>query len=345
MTDHMKKYEGLAEFGDLVEYIRDGPNYMRGIPTNSDDIFMATIYFTALMASATQKLLRNPNIIYFIQDYEPIFSPQNSDYIEALESYRVPHFAIYSTPFLEAYFKANKFGTYQGLESTGKLRSYSSMPAIKPFTVEEEKSKDNLRKNGKRRLVMYARPHAPRNAFELSVLALSEAVGQKVLDPKIWEFIGLGATGTDKVCNLGNVIDACLVMAKNVPEPEYKKMLSTADIGISLMISPHPSLPPFDFAAAGIVTVTNSFLTKTIQSFEFISSNIIVVDPSLHGIIDGIKIALSKIDDFEARRQGAKLNWPTAWEDERCYGRNLYSKIKEWMSIDTIAPFSNFQVI
>ena len=92
----MKKYDGLAEFGDLIPYIRNGQRHS-GIKTNPDDIFMATIYFTAHMASATQKFLNNPNIIYFIQDYEPIFFPQNSDWVEAMESYDVPHFAIYST--------------------------------------------------------------------------------------------------------------------------------------------------------------------------------------------------------------------------------------------------------
>ena len=328
MVTHMKKYDGLGEFGDLVPYIRDGQHQLE-IRTNPDDIFMATIYFTALMASATQKLLNYPYIIYFIQDFEPIFFPKNSDFIEAMESYDVPHFAIYSTTILRDYFEATKQGTYQWSKRQGDFRSYASMPAIKPFG---EVVLTPHKPGKKRRLVMYARPHAPRNAFELSVSALSEAIRQDILNPDEWEFIGLGATGSNAICGLGGKPNACLVMAKNMPEPQYKAMLMGADIGISLMISPHPSLPPFDFAAAGCVTVTNSFETKTQESFDKVSKNIIAAKPSLVGIVHGIKLAVSRINDLPSRLEGAKLQWSTRWDDDGCYGDPLFKgKIRKWM--------------
>ena len=34
------------------------------------------------------------------------------------------------------------------------------------------------------------------------------------------------------------------------------------------MISPHHSLPPFDFAAAGLISAKNSYETKTNDMFE-----------------------------------------------------------------------------
>lgn len=48
----------------------------------------------------------------------------------------------------------------------------------------------------------------------------------------------------------------------NIPEPEYQNLIKNADLGLSLMISPHPSLAPYDFGACGIITITNEFLTK-----------------------------------------------------------------------------------
>ena len=58
-----------------------------------------------------------------------------------------------------------------------------------------------------------------------------------------------------------------------------------ADIGLALMISPHPSLAPLDFAAAGMVVVTNSFETKNQKSFDQISHNFVVTEPSLYDIV------------------------------------------------------------
>jgi hypothetical protein len=130
LATHLKKYEGLEDFGEHVEHAWDA--LTTPLNTNSRDLFMATIYFTASIASATQKLLKNPNIIYFIQDYECIFFPHDSDLIEAAETYDVPHFAIFSTEFLREYFRVKKFGVYRQNQSIGDARSFASLPAIKP---------------------------------------------------------------------------------------------------------------------------------------------------------------------------------------------------------------------
>jgi hypothetical protein len=42
----------------------------------------------------------------------------------------------------------------------------------------------------------------------------------------------------------------------------YAKVLRKSDIGVSLILSPHPSSPPLETAAAGLVTITNRFANK-----------------------------------------------------------------------------------
>jgi hypothetical protein len=130
LATHLKKYEGLEDFGEHVEHVWNAITTL--INTNSRDIFMGTVYYTASVASATQKLLKNPNIIYFIQDYECIFFPHDSDLIEVAETYDAPHFAIFSTEFLREYFRVKKLGVYRENQSVGDERSFASMPAIKP---------------------------------------------------------------------------------------------------------------------------------------------------------------------------------------------------------------------
>ena len=133
LATHLKKYEGLEDFGEHVEHAWP---VIAPIKTNSRDLFMGTVYFTASVASATQKLLKNPNIIYFIQDYECIFFPHDSDLIEVAETYDVPHFAIFSTEFLREYFRVKKLGVYRQSQSLGDERSFASMPAVKPVSIE-----------------------------------------------------------------------------------------------------------------------------------------------------------------------------------------------------------------
>eukprot|EP01038_Epipyxis_sp_PR26KG_P010463 gene10463-14054_t len=89
---------------------------------------------------------------------------------------------------------------------------------------------------------------------------------------------------------------------KNVPQSEYKEVLVGAAIGLSLMISPHPSLPPFDFAAAGGCVVVN----------------IIAAKPSLQGIVNGLKLTITRVNDLSARQNGTILHhWSTTWDDDR----------------------------
>jgi len=56
---------------------------------------------------------------------------------------------------------------------------------------------------------------------------------------------------------------------------EYSSYLRTASVGISLMLSPHPSYPPLEMAESGIVTITNSCFGKKLGR---VADNIISLD-------------------------------------------------------------------
>ncbi len=245
MLGLLKKYQGLENFGHYVSthvwHATSLTSSQTDILTNSKDVFMATTFDSALIASATQKLLKkNPNIIYFIQDIEGIFFSYGSYTIEVAETYDVPHFAIFSTEFLREYFRVKKLGVYKGSQSEGDERSFASMPAIKPFLLNRERTSETPRK---RRLIVYAREGTPRNAFELSISAVSECIRLNLLDPLKWEFLGVGGHNSKPICWLNNRKDLCIKMVKNVPEPENKRILADADIGLSLMISRCSSFP------------------------------------------------------------------------------------------------------
>ncbi len=59
-----------------------------------------------------------------------------------------------------------------------------------------------------------------------------------------------------------------------IPWSDYPQFLSTVDVGLSLMLSPHPSYPPLEMAAAGARVVTNKFADKDLG----------MLTPSIHSV-------------------------------------------------------------
>ena len=52
-------------------------------------------------------------------------------------------------------------------------------------------------------------------------------------------------------------------------------ILSESSIGLSLMVSPHPSFPPLEMVHFGIMTITNRFANKDLSLFH---DNFISID-------------------------------------------------------------------
>ena len=91
-------------------------------------------------------------------------------------------------------------------------------------------------------------------------------------------------------------------------------MLASHDIGLALMYAPHPSLVPIEMASAGLLTVTNSYETKTAASMAAISDNLITAEPDPKSIAEALAAAADRAGDFEARAAGARIDWPSDWD-------------------------------
>ena len=104
---------------------------------------------------------------------------------------------------------------------------------------------------------------------------------------------------------------SCRVSAR----PDYGEMLGGYDVGLSLMYTPHPSLVPIEMASAGMLTVTNTFETKTAERLTAISANLIPAEPSIEGVVGGLAVAVGRVDDHAARIRGAAVDWSDDWEE------------------------------
>jgi hypothetical protein len=193
----------------------------------------------------------------------------------------------------------------------------------------EPPTADELAGRKTRRLLFYARPepHAARNMFELGMLALERAVLAGTLTG--WDLYGIGTVNTQERLTLGH--GPSLELLPRHDQSSYAELLRAHDVGLSLMYTPHPSLVPIEMAAAGMVTVTNSFENKTPDVMAAISTNLITVEPTVDAVAAGLRRATEAVQDFGARARGARVRWSTDWRDS--LDDRLIARVEELLEL------------
>jgi hypothetical protein len=307
--EQIEAYSGLKGAMSRVEvaFARDGAE---PIAVSPSDRFVATTWWTAYHARDAIGVTGRPRFLYLIQEFEPFTFVMGSWAAIAMETYDFPHAALFSTELLRKYFATHGYGVFRDGAETGNRDSIAFQNAITRVTAP---TATDLADRDSRRLLFYARsePHAKRNMFELGLIALSRAIEAGAFEDE-WEYLGIGSvSGRGRVALAGG---AQLEILSRRDQADYGAMLASHDIGLSLMLTPHPSLVPIEMASAGMLTVTNTFDTKTADDLTAISENLVPVRPSIEGVAAGLRQAVERIDDHAARLRGAGVNWSDDWE-------------------------------
>lgn len=305
----VEAYAGLGGLFEQVEVAfardRDAP-----VEVSPDDAFIATTWWTAHIARAALGSVRRSRFLYLIQEYEPFTFPMGSWSAMAASTYGFPHVAMFSTEYLREFFAAHGYGVYADGPEQGAQRSLSFQNAI---TAVPRPTVEELGARRARQLLFYARPeaHGARNMFELGVLAIAGAVDAGILDAE-WELHGIGSVeGRDRIgVAPGRYVD---VLPKRA-QAGYADLLRDHDVGLALMSTPHPSLVPLEMASAGMLTVTNTFETKTRERMSALAGNLLAVPPTLDGVIEGLAEAVGRVDDLDSRVTGSELDWSRDWD-------------------------------
>jgi len=231
-----------------------GDRQARTLPVRPGDRFMATAWWTAVSARAIQnwqvanyKMLQPAKYLYLIQDYEPGFYPWSSRYALAEASYHdTDRFvAIFNTNLLKNFF------LQQGYEFS---QVHAFEPVLHPILRQQRELLQSVPKQP--RLLVYGRPGVARNAFELTIMGLRAWVAQG--GGAGWSFVSAGEQ--HPVVELGNGCQ--LLPLGKLSLEQYASELSHAAVGLSLMISPHPSYPPLEMVAFGLQVVSNRYGPK-----------------------------------------------------------------------------------
>jgi hypothetical protein len=305
----IQDYAGLSRLFELVEvaFGRESP----GLEVSRRDRFLATTWWTAHIAADALRTVGGERFGYLIQEYEPFTFPMGTWAALADESYRHPHFALFSSQLLRDFFRLRGLGVYApGLEA-GDALSGAFQNAI---TAVDPPGLDELAARRTRRLLLYARPeeHAARNLFELALLALVRAREAGALRDG-WELHGIGTVSGRRALALADGLS--LELLPRLDQAGYGAALRAHDLGLALMYTPHPSLVPLEMAAAGMLTVTNSFENKTAEALSAISANLIVAEPSVEAVAAALVQAVADVDDHRRRIDGSRVAWSRSWEE------------------------------
>ena len=230
------------------------------IPVSSHDIFVATGWWTAYVISDVYKWqsktyhAENP-LIYIIQDYEPGFYPWSSRYVLADSTYclDIPTYAVFNSELLKNHFDLNGYKFEKSWTFSPILNN-----KIKKFLPEDGTIIDK-----KKQILIYGRPSVERNAFSLIVYALN-SWSEQFAGANEWEILSAGEKHEDIKLSNGCVIHSVGKLTLD----EYSKMLMSSYVGISLMVSPHPSYPPLEMSTFGIKTITNCYGNKDLSNFS-----------------------------------------------------------------------------
>ena len=258
--------------------------------------------------------------VFMIQEYEPYFVAHGSYYALSHAAYDLHLYGVFSTELLREFFRKNRFGIYRHGPNAGDERSIAFHNAILKFDITEARLRQRQQQassnagSTKRKFLFYCRPeaHAQRNMFELGILALRRAISHGTINPRHWEFYGIGTVGDPFVVPLPG--GAELSALPKMSLEEYASYLPDFDLGMSLMYTPHPSLVPLEMTSAGLIAVTNTYANKTADALRHISSNFEVGAATIEDLADALARAAARVDDFAGRGAGSRVNWPTSWD-------------------------------
>lgn len=258
---------------DLNEYLaRPGEQRatMEAVPDSGPlachdrEVFLCTYWPSVLLWEAYERVMAGQGrsaapFYYFIQDFEPGFYPFGAKYARSLATYGHGErcLAVFNSASLAEHFRGLGFRF-----RTEHVLKPSLNPGLRAYL--EERGWNLPPKPADRTVILiYGRPEQPRNCFPVILeglrrylLAMPEAERGRFM------LLSAGQPHEDILLAPG----APLKSLGKLPMERYAAVLSFAHVGVSFMVSPHPSYPPLEMAVFGLATITNSFGVKDLSA-------------------------------------------------------------------------------
>jgi O-antigen biosynthesis protein len=331
--------DGLLQrpvFRERIELV-DAFDRTRPTAIGVNDLFFATAWWTAQIAQYAVGKTVSKTFIYLIQDFEPILHDGSTFQARALETYGLPHIPVINTRLLLDHLVRENAGCYADQEFVANAMWFD--PALDRSCYFPESGQGGH--PGKKTLLFYARPTvARRNLFEIGVVALRQAVASGVIDKDNWEIWAMGEKLEPVALGNGVFLNPLPWMSFDA----YAKRIRTADLLLSLMLSPHPSYPPLEMAASGKLVVTNSFSVKTAERMRAFSPNIIVAEPTAKSVAAALENAAGRINArLQSYDPSGSVALPLSWDDS--LGKIVPVLLQRIHALRTTPPASDVPLV
>lgn len=281
----------------------------RPVHIGPHDILLATAWWTAQQARPLLQSQAGLRLWYLIQDYEPGLYAWSTQAALASETYTWPALPVFCGHLLRDHFRHERIGPFARREQSFTHEHLVFEPAVDQRLFHADGRSES--RTGRRRFVFYARPSAPRNLYELGLVALKRAVDRGAFRDN-WElwFIGEQIPAVD----LGQGVT--IRPAPWADYAAYAAFLRETDVGLSLMMSPHPSYPPLELAACGAHVVTNTYGVKTAERLAALAPRMTAVSPEIDSLADALVIAAGQatVGNRSATVGGLGRDIPRDWE-------------------------------
>lgn len=227
-------------------------NGLGRLDLRENDIFFATAWWTADFAERLERdrariFGKDLPYVYMIQDDEPYFYGWGSKFALAAATYA-------SSKRVRAIINSEEL--YATFQRKYRFKSACCIPYQLNQVIADRLSP----KSRERTILVYGRPSVARNAFELICDALFVWQQTDPVRASRWRIIFAGEqfnpAWAEPVQNFE--------VAGKLSLEDYAALLNAASVGVSIMLSPHPSYPPLEMIAAGLVTVVNDYAEKTL---------------------------------------------------------------------------------
>ena len=253
------------------------------------DYSVATLWTTAYVLLKVQNTGYK---FYLIQDYEPFFYPAGSTFAQAELSYRFGFYGIANTQSLRDIYTQEYGGRAVMLSPSIDTRVFYPGP--------------DLAAGGCLRLFYYARPGMPRNCFELAVAALrlvKQRMGERV------EIICAGQAWSPSDFDLNGLVQTIGML----PYAKTGDLYRSCHVGLTMMMTRHPSYLPFEMMGCGTLVVANR--NSANEWFLRDRENCLIAEPTASCLADTLIDALENYDAYASIRRRAAENIRAAHGD------------------------------
>jgi hypothetical protein len=273
--------------------------YTEHIPISFDDIFITSAWWTVYPLKFILGYLNKKIFLWFIQENELLLHSGNETYAQAIECYNMDYYSFINTSILFEDLKKIGFFKFKNNDYINN-KCICFEPAFNR-TLFKYVNKDP---NRKIKIIFYSRDAnvAERNLVRLLHNLLLNAYKNNIIDNN---FIIYGF-GQKK--NIVNICDNFYYEDLGFLNlDEYADLIVNSDILISFQLAPHPSYPPLEMAHCNGVCLHTEFSNKTNETISSYSDKIILSEPSINGLLDGLKKCINIVKNNNINNEYPKL--------------------------------------